>query len=195
MKKSIRIAALACVFAIGAALSGCTSASEYGAHGSRAVLYEDLSAMGADSSAVVLGTVVSQQDVKDIAGSEAAFTVSKFEIRATVNSLDLGANLTTKSQPISAAATIEIRQIGTVTDKSSPTELLEVGREYLLFLTPSGLEGAASSQFYVTGGNAGLYMPATKDSANQRMEDLTFIQVDPQEGESLPREIDSLFKE
>lgn len=172
-------------------LAGCVPAPTSGAHGSRAVLYDSIEAMGADSSAVVIGTVIGQSEVKDVPGSEAAFTLSTFEVSKSLDTLPLGANVKDPFATVAEGTTIIVRQVGTEQVGDSPTELLREANEYLLFLVPSGLDGDAAGHFYVTGGNAGLYVSSGNSTRGSEKD---YVQVDRQEGEDLPEVLDSSLR-
>lgn len=174
---------------LASALSGCSPVQNIngGSHGSRAVLYDSVEELAADSASVVIGTVVSQEVVADLEGSEAMFTLSTLKVSETLDDLPLGSNLSKVGLPIDSNTEVTVRQIGQREDGSSPTTILRVGEEYLLFLTPSGLTGKAASHFYVTGGNAGLYGRASDADAKSDLS--SFVQVDPEEGERLPAQL------
>jgi len=155
--------------------SGCAPEPKLGSDASRAVIYESVEALAQDSSVVVVGTPVSQTEVRDL-DDVTDFTVTTFEISEVVQQ-------NTDASPPAPGSTVEIRQLGTAAYDPIPAPILTVGTSYLLFLTPSGLDGEQASQFYVTGGNAGLYSAPT-DSAVRGTP--TFTQVSAEEGEELP---------
>lgn len=126
------------ITAIGA-LSGCAPSSS----GSRHTLYDDIDGLAADSSSIVVGTVSEQTAVDDGA-------VSSVEVTNAPTNPQLGGNLAERGNSIAVGDTVEVRQVA--------APFLEVGTEYLLFLTPSMLEGDAATQFYVTGADAGIYI-------------------------------------
>lgn len=66
----------------------------------------------------------------------------------------------------------------------TPAPILTSGGRYLLFLIPSMLEGGAASQFYITGGSAGVF-DAPADLAS-RGDDAVFIHGTYEEGDTLP---------
>ena len=74
-------------------------------------------------------------------------------------------------------STVIVRQTGS-SSQAPAVPLLKVGEQYLLYLTPSGLDGEQAEQFYVTGANAGIY--AETSSGDE------YRQVQRQEGEDLP---------
>lgn len=91
------------------------------------------------------------------------------------------------SGPLAPGDRIVVRQIGSE-EQPAPTPLFTVGGTYLLYLTPSGLEGELASQFYFTGANAGIYEAADAGNA-RRGTPAGFVQADPEEGESLPSSV------
>ena len=157
-------------------LAGCSSTSTNdGSHTSRVELYDSVASMAEDSSAVVVGTVSGQRTVADI-DQTTHFTLSTITVTSTPKS----------DGSVAEGSTVIVRQIGSV-EQPAPTPLLEIGTTYLLYLTPSGLSGELASQFYITGGNAGLYQ--AKGSVDQQTEEQIFIQVEKEEGENLPSEL------
>jgi hypothetical protein len=56
------------------------------------------------------------------------------------------------AEPVSAGDAVAVRQ-----DPSS-RPLLEKGKEYALWLTPTMLDGDAANDFFITGSNAGMYL-------------------------------------
>jgi hypothetical protein len=169
-------ATLATLAAMASLLGGCaaTTASE----GSRAELYSDLTALAADSSALVEVVVESQEFVQD----ELPFTLSTVAVVASFAPDGLAAD-NGEAATIAPEAELVIRQLGPIDQTSERMSLLEVGERYLLFLTHSGLEGDAASQYYVTGVTAGIYAPERDDSADG---DAAFIRVDTGSGDTLP---------
>lgn len=162
------------------ALTGCgslNSSNDGDAHASRVKLYDSVASMAQDSSAVLIGTVSSQEVAADI-DPATHFTLSTVTVTNTPKS----------DGSIAEGSTVTVRQIGSAEQPASTT-LMEVGNTYLLYLTPSGLSGELASQFYITGANAGLYQ-ATGDVATQSTQQI-FTQVEKQEGENLPRELTS----
>ena len=166
------------VGALVTALTGCSSLisrSDGDAHASRVKLYDSVASMAQDSSAVLVGTVSSQEVATDI-DPTTHFTLSTITVTNTPKS----------DGSITEGSTVTVRQIGSA-EQPAPTTLMEVGGTYLLYLTPSGLTGELASQFYITGANAGLYQ-ATGDVEAQSVQQI-FAQVEKQEGENLPREL------
>lgn len=58
----------------------------------------------------------------------------------------------------------------------TPARILRPGSTYLLFVTPTMLAGAAAADFYITGGNAGLYV----------QDGDAFVRMVPDSGDTLP---------
>src|SRR5690606_34052668 len=81
------------------------------------------------------------------------------------------------SDAVKAGTDIVVRQAGS--PRAAPQTLLRTDGEYLLFLVASGLDGELASQFYVTGGNAGLYQADGTDQGG-------FAQMGPDGGGTLP---------
>ena len=82
-------------------------------------------------------------------------------------------------------STIEVRQLGSTDVDQLPAPILEVGQDYLLFLTPTGLSGGAASQFYITGGTAGYYRSTAGPTGDRADAGATFGKVGD-EGDTLP---------
>lgn len=140
--------------------------------GSRARLYASLDELALDSDAIVTGTVVSQEVVRDILPTH-DFTLSQVEISSI-----------TKGTQIVNHEVITVRQHGSAS-QTPPAPLMEVGSDYLLFLVQSGLSGDLAAHFYVTGANAGLYRNNTDGTG--------FVQMAASEGENLPMTISREF--
>jgi hypothetical protein len=178
MNRIITIAAAAAVLSFGAvSLTGCSSSH---AEGSRVELYDSVPDLAADSSIVVSGTVQQQKTATDIPGSD-EFTLSTVVIDATAK--------TDSDHP--SGSSVVVRQHGN-RDTEGPGPLLEQGKTYLLYLTPSGLDGDLASQFYVTGGTAGIYetqQNAAARSAGGVAEDTEFTKAPSDEGDKLPAEL------
>jgi hypothetical protein len=77
-------------------------------------------------------------------------TVSSVDVTNAPTNPQLGANLADATDPAAVGETVEVRQDG--------APALEVGHEYLLFLTPTMLPAEAATQYFVTGAVAGLYV-------------------------------------
>jgi len=120
--------------------AGCSQSSS----GSRHTLYDSVESLAADSSSIVVGTVSAQSTEGDV-------TISSVEVGNAPTNPQLAANLPDRTEPAAVGETVAVRQ-----DDSSPA--LELGKEYLLFLTPTMLSGDAATQYFVTGAVAGLYV-------------------------------------
>ncbi len=147
-------------------LTGCASVARPSSEGSRSRLYSSVADLAADSEAVITGTVTRQHSATDI-DPVTDFTISTVGVTAVVRG------------DIPVGSTVEVRQFGTPKGVG-PAPLLVPGSDYLLYLTPSGLDGDLSAQYYVTGGSAGLY---ASSSAGGRG---IFTQMQPDEGDRLP---------
>lgn len=122
-----------------AGLPACTSS----AVGSRHALYESIDSLAADSSVIVVGTVLEQH-------GDDGTTVSAIEVINTPANPQLGANIEAEHTAVEVGDVLEVRQ------DTGP--VLTTGDEYLLFLTPNMLPGEAATQFFITGAVAGLYV-------------------------------------
>lgn len=185
MTKSKKIARILPVGAVVCLLAACTTTTsadnpqrEGGADGSRVRIYSSAAEMASDSVAVVVGTVADTDTVDDI-DATTDFTVSNFNVNKVLKG------------DLAEGSSITVRQLGSE-EQMAPATLLEPGTTYLLYLTASGLGGNLASQYYVTGGNAGLYSAAST-AAKARSADAStsqqFTQLDPEEGEDLPQSI------
>jgi hypothetical protein len=161
---------LACAALI---LASCATSS---IDGSRHQLYDSVDALSSDSSAIVVGSVGTQE----IVDADIPFTVSTLTIERTFSTPTLGGNLDGAVEPLSPGMTIKVRQIGSTDIGSIPAPILSSGGTYLLFLTPTMLPSDRSgTDFYITGGSAGMY---ASDGPN-------FARVDPDSGDSLPSKL------
>lgn len=163
-------------------ISGCSMNTEQGrdeggAHSSRVKLYPSVKSMADDSSAVVVGTVTEQRVAADI-DETTEFTISTVEVSEVQKSKD----------SISRGDKLIVRQVGSQ-KQAAPGPLMAVGATYLLYLTPSGLEGELREHFYITGANAGLYQAASAERRASYASNDVFKQVEKQDGEDLPAEI------
>lgn len=173
MKQRRPAVAAGVVMAAALAVSGCGSGSSgvEGAESSRIKLYASSSDLAADSALIATGTVVAQKAAADIT-PDLDFTLS------TVR-------LTTVAKGAAApGSTVVVRQVGSQ-KQPAPTPLMGVGSNYLLYLTPSGLAGDLGKQYYVTGGNAGLYV-AAGGASSRTAGNPVYTQSDPEPGENLP---------
>ena len=162
-------------------LSGCSMTTEQGrdgeAHSSRVKLYPSVKSMAEDSSTVVVGTVTEQRVAADI-DQTTDFTISTVEVSTVQKAKD----------PIVRGDKLIVRQVGSQ-KQPEPGPLMAVGTTYLLYLTPSGLEGELSAQFYITGANAGLYQAVAAERQTSYAANDVFKQVEKQDGEDLPAEL------
>lgn len=168
MRRTRSAAAGIALVAVIVAIAGCSTGgtSDPASAGSRAALYDSIDDLAADSTAIVGGTVTEQSTQGDT-------TVSVILVGTAPSSPQLGANLSVPLSDIRVGDTVQVRQ-----DPSS-RPLLEIGEEYFLWLTPSALPGAAASQFFITGSNAGIYV---RDGDVAR-------RVAPDSGDTLPATI------
>jgi hypothetical protein len=141
-------------------------------------LYPDTKALAADSSLIVIGAIASQQVAADIT-PDLDFTLSTMTVERVLKGY----------KGLAPGAQIIVRQVGSET-QPPPAPLLSIGSSYLLYLTRSGLPGDLGQQFYVTGGNAGLYSAGGASVSRRAAADL-FQQMAPEPGEHLPTEITS----
>lgn len=149
-------------------LAACASSSS----GSRATLYESIDQLAADSSAIVVGTVHGQRTEGDV-------TISSVEVTHSSFNPQLGANLTDESA-VAAGDVVEVRQdVASSHTGGDHAPLLSDGDQYMLFLTPTMLEGDAAAQYFITGAVAGLYV---RDGAD-------FRRVVTDSGDALPERI------
>lgn len=147
-------------------LASCSGTSAEG-HLSREKIYPDVSAMAKDSDLIVIGTVVANRVAADVDGVT-DFTLATVRVDEVIGSRKTAPGLS-----------VVVRQTGSAR-QAAVVPLLVEGKSYLLYLTLSGLPGELSTQFYVTGANAGVYIGDGGD---------VYQQVQKQEGESLPKTI------
>lgn len=167
----------------GAALAilGCIFLASCAAHsstGSRVELFESVESLAEASVAVVRVSVSGQRFVSaDEAArtQQSAHTISDVSVLESWVGARLGARHAAHPE-IAAGDRITVRQGGTESEPSHG-ELLRVGQEYVLFLTPTEISDAPADQFYVTGGMAGIYVAEGSDAEFRRMFD---------EGDTLP---------
>lgn len=136
------------------ALTGCTSS---GIEASRHTLYDTLEGIAGDSSAVLVVEIISQEVVE----GEPDSTVSTARIVDAFSPAGLASSLTeeaiARAGDVTSLSEVTVRQLGTSSMTTTPAPILAVGKQYLLFLTPTMLEGDGPADFYVTGGDAGIY--------------------------------------
>jgi hypothetical protein len=181
MRTTIRAAVVGIAVLASLALAGCSSGSETsgsaatsGSDGSRVKLYSSLPELSADSAVIASGTVTNQRTAADI-DSVTEFTISTMSVSAVV-----------KGSGLASGSTLEVRQIGSA-KHPGPAPLMTVGSTYLLYLTPSGLSGPLASQYYVTGGTAGLYIAGSSGVAARSSGSFSHINSD--EGDRLPADV------
>ena len=169
MLSKVRVLGLTLPLLFATILAGCVTQSseseETFAHMARVRLYSSTAEFAADSAVVVIGTAKSEAVAADIDGVT-EFTLVQFVPDEVLQGAD----------QIDGREAIVVRQTGSA-KQGSPAPLMVLGERYLLYLTPSGLEGKLADHFYVTGANAGLYVEG---------EPGTFLQFDRQDGEELP---------
>lgn len=176
-------------------LSGCAaeqppeetfSSGDLDGHGSRAELYESFDELASDSAVVAIVEVRSQEVVYDLDGQQ-PFTLSTAAVVESMAMESLGTGLPSDLAPRGETPSeVVVRQMG---GDGLPIEAaLEPDRTYLLFLSPSGLEGALASQYYVTGATAGVFVP-TSDVEAAGAAETTFEHLGPYEGDSLPEQV------
>lgn len=148
-------------------LSGCGSVSQTESSMTRVQLYASLEQLASGSILVVVGSVTSERTVADI--DDTPFTIATVQITEVIKGQD-------------SDKTVEVRQLGGE-GLEPPVALLEVGGQYLLYLTASGLPAPLDAQYYVTGANAGIYVTDEKETARGST---VFTQVTREPGEALP---------
>ena len=128
---------------IAVSLFGCSSPTVTHSDGSRVKLYSSLAELAKDSSAVVAVTVASQIE-RPGSDSQPPMTTSTVSIDMVRAPATLGAALTKLVPPqLTSGGNIRVLQIGTK-DSPGPAPLVAVGGNYLLYLTPTMLAGAAA---------------------------------------------------
>lgn len=176
--KSKTVGLATCALALAFVLGGCTTtASDQGSggHASRVELYSSVAELADASPEIIIGQVERQTVTADI-DEITDFTISEVVITDVIKS-SLGLEIGDK---------VKVRQIGSP-DLEPPAPLLTSQNGYLLYLTPSGLEGDLATQFYITGGNAGLY--ATSNDEQLRGGTAEYDQLQSTPGEGLPQTI------
>jgi hypothetical protein len=148
-------------------------------HGSRHTLYGSLAALADDSVEIVAGTVVAQREVTDL-GPTAPATVSTVRVTTVAKAAD----------GIAAGGAVEVRQIGTAV-QPGPAAMLQAGSTYLLYLRPSRLPGDAATQWFVTGGAAGIFGAPDAAADGATGAPPTFMRLDHEQGDVLPDRVSS----
>lgn len=169
-KRTIASAALAAAACLILTLSGCSTTSS-GVSASRHKYYESMADLTDESSRVIVGTVVGEETVVE---NGHTCTIATFEIVREFQPQSLGAELPEQArgpqqgQRPGKGETIAIRQLGTADMDETPAPLLAQGRTYLLFVTPTMMDGPAGSQYYVTGLDSGMYVVEDSSPGYQR---------------------------
>jgi len=138
------------ILAVGIVACGPTTSKHM--EGSRHELFDSVRSISAASSNVVVVEVQSQREEE---GPQIPYTISDAKVMTQFAPAGLGSAIDLKT-PREIGGEVAVRQMGSK-EVSTPAPILEIGRQYLLFLTPSMLDGEAAKQFYVTGGSAGIY--------------------------------------
>lgn len=168
-----------------AGLTGCSTPGTVHIGGSRSELYDSVEGIAADSSLVAVVELTGQEILTPSSNIDIPYTLSTVSLVDTFAPAGLAGELrrgitATAAEP---GSQIVVRQMGTA-EMETPAPILKSGRKYLLFLTPSMLEGEAASQFSVTGGSAGVF--DAPDDVAARGEDATFTHAPYEEGDKLP---------
>ena len=153
------------ILLLGVALTACASTSSTEpadaptAQGSRVTIYQSLDELTADSSLIVLGTVTEQAVLSgdDAAGDVTASNLVVDQAFAPSGLAQSLAQAGIEPSTRTAGDVVTVLQYGTPEAVTSIGPLLQDGGRYLLFLNPTGLGGAAADDFFVVGGEAGLY--------------------------------------
>ncbi|MDY0828310.1 hypothetical protein SK224_04130 [Microbacterium sp. BG28] len=152
-----RLFAAVALLAAAIALAGCTSVACGESAGSRATLYDSIEALAADSSLVAVAVVT----ITERSAADCDTTVT--------------ARIDRRFEPAALGGTPTAERNDVVVRHTGPSDTLVEGRSYLLFLTPTMLQGSAADDYFVTGVTAGIY----------RVEGDHFVHV-PSEGDDLP---------
>lgn len=156
------IAALLGIFAVAGMIGSCSSpqsGSDGEMEGSRSVLYDSIADLAADSSLVLTVRVIdSRAEGEEIE----AVTISTVVADYVYSPSMLGENLpndldTAVREGVDQGSVLEVVQMGTSEMGETPAPLLEVGREYLLFIVAA--VGDQKGRYWVTGGPAGIFVP------------------------------------
>jgi hypothetical protein len=152
--------------------------------GTRTELYQSVRELAADSSLVALVDVQSQEVLEPASERDIPYTLSTVNVVRSFAPGALGKEVPQGApSPDTRSGQIVVRQMGT-SEMETPAPILQPGTRYLLFLTPTMLEGEAASQYYVTGGSAGIYQAG---SAGARSTDGDIFSHGPfEEGDTLP---------
>ena len=169
-----RVPLLAASIALAASVASCVPHDET-SHlaAGRAKTYSSLGELEADSAVIVIGTVTEQGVVKDVEVS-LDNTLSTVEVQSARKS--------------EVPSRIVVRQTGS-TIQGAPVPILESGGQYLLYLVPSGLEGDAADQFYVTGLDDGIYRAAHAERPGAQPHPISFVRAHTEPDDHLPERI------
>jgi hypothetical protein len=185
MKRRLTVAVAVITGTVAVGLVGCSTPGPVQIHGSRTELYDSVQGIAADSSLVAVVDVRSQEVIKAASDRDIPYTLSTVSLVDTFSPTGLAKELPkgVDATAIPEGSEIVVRQMGT-SEVATPAPILKPGGKYLLFLTPSMLEGDAASQFYVVGGSAGVF-EAPSDVAS-RGEGAEFTHGPFEEGDTLP---------
>lgn len=183
IRRSAISAAIIAAAAVG--LGGCSTPGSVHMDGSRSELYDSVQGISADSSMVAVVEVTDQEVLTASSDRDIPYTLSTVSLISTFAPTGLAREL---PEGVTATAAkpgnqIVVRQMGTA-EMETPAPILKTGEKYLLFLTPSMLEGEAASQYYVTGGSAGVF--DAPDDVASRGGDVAFTHGPYDEGDTLP---------
>lgn len=130
----------AAILLIAFTLGGCGQTSH--GEGSRSRLYSSLEELAADSPVVV----VAAGDERDVDARMSRTSTASTVVDVVRGDVEVGNQLI-------------VWQMGTP-EAPGPSPLLSARSRYLLFVTPTGLDGAAPNEYWVVGGTAGLWSDA-----------------------------------
>lgn len=157
--------------------TGCT---QTGSTASRSKLYDHLDGLSGDSTLVAVVDVVDQYVDERL--EDMPSTVSRVRVaeRFTPKLLASTAEAEVRERAgllAEGEMDLNVRQLGDGRMVETPAPILKPGTRYLLFLTPTMLEGDSGTDMYITGGSAGLYTVGS---------DGTFTHVESDDGDKLP---------
>lgn len=187
--KTILTTAIAAVISLSLLLGGCgtdnavvNSSSNMGGM-SRVKLYDSEKSLADDSVAIVIGRVTDQSVERGILDDSTDFTINDISIFSKIKGGD----------EVDPGNVIKVRQTGSE-EQVSGDKLLDDGVTYLLYLSPSGLDGALSQQYYITGATAGVYQADESSSNTVNMQNdngngFIFKRVNADSGDNLPETI------
>lgn len=155
MKTYKLVLAVTLIGSLGAGLVACSTPGSVSMHGSRSELYDSVRAIAADSTIVAVVEVEDQKVTEPATDQDIPYTLSTATVIIGFTPAGIGSELP-KGTVASGESQVVVRQMGSDGD-DIPYPILKPGEQYLLFLTPSMLEGDAAAQYYVTGGSAGIY--------------------------------------